>query len=571
MGSCSLEIEITLTQGNGKKCEITVTLNEAWMKDEARVFPIVLDPTVTSSKAATAIDDTYTASTYPTSNYVYRDYLKTGVDSGGAVCRTFIGFTLPELNPADMVIQAQLNLYCYADGSEQTTVMVHPAWYVTGNSTNITWQTMPDCGTAVDYVVFTPSAGSLVSFDITQLVQDWYRNGSGQNGVMLRAAQEDGQETYYISSDCSVTEGRPSLTLFYINNNGLEDYWTYHEQNAGRAGTGYVNDFNGNLTFIHDTMKTTGDHLTADLLHVYNMNDKSTNLGYGYGWRLNYQQTVKTVTISGTEYKEYTDGDGTIHYFKYDSTTSAWKVESGIDLKLTVNSSSTDKRFVITDKNECELQFDSSGNLVKIARTSNDFVSITYTSGKISKIKDSSTREMTLTYENGLLVKATHPSGQVKKFNYTNKKLTSIEDIDGKIIRFTYDSGNRLLSAQDIDGYTITYEYDSTGYGKVSRVSEKNGDTEGASLEIGIYGNATGFLDSNGISEFYHFNKAGNTIAVYNSEGQAQTTKYITEGTNTNKISKLSALQFSSVNLIKNPNLDTKTGWSYINSNATYR
>lgn len=52
--------------------------------DEARVFPIVLDPTVTTSTNAAAIDDTYVASIYPTSNYVYRDYLKTGVDSGGA-------------------------------------------------------------------------------------------------------------------------------------------------------------------------------------------------------------------------------------------------------------------------------------------------------------------------------------------------------------------------------------------------------------------------------------------------------------------------------------------------------
>ena len=40
---------------------------------------------------------------------------------------------------------------------------------------------------------------------------------------------------------------RPRIDITYANYSGLEDFWNYHSQDAGRAGTVHVNDFNGNL------------------------------------------------------------------------------------------------------------------------------------------------------------------------------------------------------------------------------------------------------------------------------------------------------------------------------------
>ena len=68
------------------------------------------------------------------------------------------------------------------------------------------------------------------------------------------------------------------------------------------------------------------------LTQVYNSNDKDIDIGYGYGVRLNYHQTIRKVTIAGTEYYKHTDGDGTVHYFVYDSTKKKWKEETGLDL-----------------------------------------------------------------------------------------------------------------------------------------------------------------------------------------------------------------------------------------------
>ena len=50
-----------------------------------------------------------------------------------------------------------------------------------------------------------------------------------------------------------------------------------------------------------------------------NSNEAGTDMGYGAGWRTSLSQTVEPRTIDGIQYYAYTDEDGTIHYFPYDS------------------------------------------------------------------------------------------------------------------------------------------------------------------------------------------------------------------------------------------------------------
>lgn len=316
-GEFSADVFVELKKGNGKKCEITVTVDEAWLSEEGRTFPVVVDPAIRTDQDATSIQDTYVLSTSPNTNFYNRSVLKTGIDSSGGVTRSFMRFTLPNLKTGDMVIDAKLYLYCYSSGNAQRTVTAHKIWDSSWTSTGVTWMTMPDTdNTAEDYAVFTTEVGKCITFDITTMAQEWLREGEC-GGVMIRASREDGDYTEYVSSDysSSAKECRPSVIFGYINNSGLEDYWTYHEQNIGRAGTGYVNDYNGNMILVHDTVSTTGNLMPISLTHVYNTNDQGTNMGYGNGWRLNYHQTIKEQTITGVKYYIYTDEDGTQHYF----------------------------------------------------------------------------------------------------------------------------------------------------------------------------------------------------------------------------------------------------------------
>ena len=67
--------------------------------------------------------------------------------------------------------------------------------------------------------------------------------------------------------------------------------------------------------------------------------------GYGYGWRLNYSQSIEEVSFqNGNKAQTFfklTDGDGTRHYYKKQSDSSAKYVnELDKNSTLTVNTGS---------------------------------------------------------------------------------------------------------------------------------------------------------------------------------------------------------------------------------------
>lgn len=179
------------------------------------------------------------------------------------------------------------------------------------------------------------------------------------------------------------------MVLNYINNSGLESYWTYHSQTVIRAGTGYINDYNGNLIFQHDDLSLSGSKMPVNINHVYNSNDRDSSFGYGNGWRLNLNQRVTIENIGGTNYYCYTDEDGTKHYFYYDSASSSYKDEIGLNITLTVNA---DGSYVIKDKGDNQLKFVSGGYLYQIIDNNGNTLTLSYTGIVLSKITDGAGR-----------------------------------------------------------------------------------------------------------------------------------------------------------------------------------
>lgn len=51
-------------------------------------------------------------------------------------------------------------------------------------------------------------------------------------------------------------------------------------------------DYNGNLTWVHEDISTPGVRMPVTIKHIYNTNDKDTNLRFGKGVRLNISQTT---------------------------------------------------------------------------------------------------------------------------------------------------------------------------------------------------------------------------------------------------------------------------------------
>ena len=68
---------------------------------------------------------------------------------------------------------------------------------------------------------------------------------------------------YGLTADCY-----PIGIVYYRSTKGLEDYYSYHEQELGRTGSGYVNRYNGNLVFIHEDEGTSGILMPVSSLSV---------------------------------------------------------------------------------------------------------------------------------------------------------------------------------------------------------------------------------------------------------------------------------------------------------------
>ena len=242
--------------------------------------------------------------------------------------------------------------------------------------------------TVEDSCTYTGDQQKYITLDITRLVKDWYQNGNN-NGLMLKDPYELSGYTEFLSADCydGFQDMRPRIEISYVNYAGVEDYWSYHTQNIGRAGTAYVNDYNGNLILSHETLAMGGSLMPVSLSHVYNTNNRTENLGYGCGFRLNYHQTIEKVSITGTDYYKHVDGDGTIHYFYYDSEKKEWKDESGLDLILTVDTAG-EEPYVIKDKEENALVFNKSGYLIKVRDKNENTLAINYANNRITKLTD---------------------------------------------------------------------------------------------------------------------------------------------------------------------------------------
>lgn len=546
-------------------CRITFLPNQMWLKAQQRIYPVVIDPVTTTSKKASEIYDAHVDSLYEEDNFQKSIILKTM--GGDEVQRSFIRFELPEMKTGDMVVSARLVLVSLAEDNKERTVEVHKvlhAW----NSNSINWYNKPLYSETIeDLCCYKGDKQKYITMDITRMVKDWYQNG-GNYGLMLKDDYELSGYTKFLSSDCDngYQDMRPRIDISYVNYSGLEDYWTYHSQDAGRAGTVHVNDYNGNLIMIHDTMNTEGSLEPMALSHVYNSNNCATDLGYGYGFALNYHQTLVKTKIGGTDYYKHTDGDGTIHYFYYDSTEKKWKDESGLEQTLTIHTDGTEQ-LVIHDKEDNQLRF-RNGWLVKVQDKNGNCLSISWAEQRIISITDGSGRKTTLDYlldNNGkrtTLTQITGPSGNKKTFTYGSGNLTGITDIDGEKVKYVYNGNHMLTEVHNIDGYSVKYGYYGTKPYRVKSITEYAGTQKGNSLSLTYGYNSTKFTDNKKRSEIYRFNNSGNLIHIHDGFGHAASGKYNRSGNHVNCLENATKLQTNVVQLLKDPIIQAATcGW----------
>lgn len=563
-GDSSSNIRLILS-GDSSQYTLTYNIDSIWLNDKDRVMPIVIDPEVSTSLSSDKIKDSYVASKFPSSNYYTSEVLKVGVDSYLGDVKSFIKFTLPtEVTTADLVINAKMYLYAYTNSASPVQVNVQKVqvpWlpeYITYND-NIAFDSKIE-----DYQLVQGAQNAMFTWDITSIVKQWYSTGVN-NGVLLKRDDNSSGFIQFYSSDASSISYRPLVRITYVNNSGIERYWTYHSQDVRRAGTGYINDYNGNLIFIHNDMNMSRSRMPLTINHVFNSNERDKDIGYGCGWRLNLSQRVDKAPASLGDMYVYTDDDGTKHYFKYDSTSATYKEELGLDFTLTFTTNENSK-YNIKDKKDNILQFTSTGYLYKIIDKDGNTITLSYNGAILKSITDGAGRVTTLDVRSdGYLAGIYEPSGRRVKFDYTGAQLTKITYDDTTYSTFTYDSNKNLSVVSyntPAETYKVTYSYYDQAPYRVKAVSEAESttisggnETPGGSLTLNYGYNTTSFKDGKGRKSVYQFNDNGNTLCIKEADDSAQYYKY-SSGNTTNKLSLASKPQKFSRNYLKNHNAE---------------
>ncbi len=562
--SYNFTVSLTETQDSGYI--LTYTADEKWLTDPARQYPVIIDPMVVATHKTELIHDTFISEANPTKNYRLWSYLKTGWSkSTYKRTRTLLKFPnipqSPVINAADEIVKAELVLYQSWDilkdgGIDQTvTVNIHKVTEPWDNST-VTWNNQPAYDPRVyDYQRCRDMQWR--AFDITPIVKGWYR-GEPNNGVLIKHQVETEAIFDFNSSNHSNEGSRPVLAITYRNQSGLEGYLSYTSMDLGRSGSVSVNNYNGNLVYTHTDLSLSGNRMPLFISHVYNVDSKDTDIGYGKGWRLNLSQTIRPVTIGNIAYAEYTDGDGTIHHFLQDGGNYFLQTP-GIYLDLVKNADNT---YTLKDSQDNEMKFNSAGNLVEIKDNQGNKITLTYSNGRISTVTDGAGRKATLTYSNNLLTKITDPAGRSITFTYSGSNLASIKYPDNAVTTFTY-SANKITKVTHPSGQNLRMTYYADNDIKTLSLYGSDG-VLGQRYTFEYWHGATTVTDKDNRTVTYLFNYDGNPRNIIDPLGNVAYLN-IQENLLINEM----PFRNTTINLLGNHNFERTSYWTLVHEGSS--
>lgn len=597
-------ITLTLSNVKNNKFTVTTTLDEDWLDDSDRAYPVTVDPVIKTEQIAADMASAFVGSSYPTRNYYTYGQANGGVDSGSMYVGNISGYgqtesylkfsNLPTLGVADKVVNAVGSVYMYKceNGMQVDIKRITSSW----TTETVTWNTKPTVATTItDYKYISAGANNIAfNFEITDLVRGWYTGEYANYGISFSTTKTSSAKVWMLNSlfnEGGREDARPILYVDYRNMSGYEDYWSYTGVSAGRNGVASVNNFNGNFIFSQPITQGDGGNLMPiSLSIVFNSNGVSAPHTYmSRKTQTNFHIYLRANTNDNIDesYKYYlNDSDGTRHWFYFEKDYDGnWKTtgkdEDGLGYTLDVldegsDSDCTDASFRITDKNNSKMYFNEKGNLIKISDCNGNSATVEYetvdSKDRITKIIDGAEREYIFNYDassdSSLCTSIVDPSGRKTTFKYSGGNMIKIIFPDEEICTFSY-SNYLMTQINAIDGTRTKITYDSTSQKRVSNVNWGTSDTnllESYSFEYKQ--NETKITDIQDREYTYQFNNFGQTTGIVsNEDGKAQYFEY-TESTekdspNANKLISQSKVIHSVTNYVVNSDVEDALSGTY--------
>ena len=546
-------------------------------------YPVVIDPLVETVQHSSTMEDNYVTSLSPNTVQSYsQDRLRICKNTSYGECRSFLKFTeLPYFLPSNMVTKAYLRMELYANSPAQAVPVYVKEVLEDWSSQTITWNNQPAISDQDTDVVVIPAnvgTGSQFAFDISNLVRKWYQ---GQNyGVAFERKITSTPNTIDFGSSDSVYH-KPVVMINYVSFAGLQGHLTYDSMDCGRAGTGYVNLYNGDVVVARPLTHCGGNRMPVSVTAYYGTNVYGSTAPMGKGWRLSCDQGVGKSYINDELYFIWYKGDGSRHYFKKkNSTDTHYEDLSGLSLKLT-DSTYTE----ITDKQGTVMRFESPqdalddmGRLLSITDSCGNTNTFQYTDWKLTSITDGAGRVTTITYTTNKVSAILAPGETTAvTFSYYSNRLNAITDADNTSTTILWEAMSGQFATEYYlsavgasDGRYLEFSYPFTAPYRVSRmrITYPSGESiESGNSHTYTYADMMTVVQDmtveNGKRLYYQFNDFGNVVCVRDELGYASYSKF-SEELLPNHPEQVSKLQRSVINLLPNHDFEMDGYWSTV-------
>ncbi|HIU14971.1 MAG TPA: DNRLRE domain-containing protein, partial [Candidatus Ventricola intestinavium] len=574
------EVTTRLLQEDGRN-RLTLTCDPAFLADAA--FPVVIDPLVQTEEHSSAMEDNFVTDSAPNTVQGYAGgRLRICDNTSYGECRSFLKFTdLPYFLPSHMVTKAYLRMSLYTQQGSQAVPVYLREVLGSWSSQTITWNNQPALGEHDVDVVTVPAnagVGSTFAFDISNLVRKWY-TGSNHGMAFERRITSTPNTVEFGSSD-SVYH-KPVIQINYVSFAGLQGHLAYDSMDCGRAGTGHVNLYNGDLVVERPLTRCGGSRMPVSLTAYYGTGLYGNTASMGSGWRLSCDQGMGKTYINDELHFVWYKGDGSRHYFKKKSSAdSHYEDLSGLSLKLTDGTYTeiTDKQGTVMRFESPKDALDDMGRLLSITDSCANTCTFQYTGWNLTGITDGAGRTTTISYS-GNKVSALLAPGETTPvtFSYYNNRLNGITDADGTSTTILWDSRSGqytteyyLAGMNGSDGRCLEFSYPYAAPYRVSRmrmVHPAGEDIETGNSHAYTYGDMLTLVKdltvANGKRMLYQFNDFGNVVCVRDELGYASYSRF-SEDLLPNHPQQVSKLQRSVINLLPNHDFEMSGYWSHV-------
>ncbi|WP_143091848.1 RHS repeat-associated core domain-containing protein [Lentzea albida] len=234
-GVRSRDVRYALDKAGDRTWTLRMDLDQAWLFDSQRVFPVTVDPTVGTFN--TSLDDTYVQPGSPSGHSSEVNLIAGAVGDGRGIGRAYLHFPLPAALSNKYVVGASLALNNSDPSCTQypfTAFEVTQSWTGTG----ISWP-----GAAVGQALGTGSLGSCANNRWSaiplnrEVMTSWTHNRALANGISVRASNEANGTGHRFASANAAAVNTPYLDVRYSDEGASFEVAEVLLPTANRAGS----------------------------------------------------------------------------------------------------------------------------------------------------------------------------------------------------------------------------------------------------------------------------------------------------------------------------------------------